>query len=257
MKIISFTGVTENENIRVFKPCGTILVKQVFPDGAGQGGLVTNAKIRISIINSKTGSIEEVCPEMALRTLSEICSQSEGFQIWAYQYDATHRVGSDNFGIILNRDNSVELDNDRYLDIKMTELSAACTYEIYTVEKGGIDAYSARYKRFFMANGELQKTITIDNADAIALPLQGVTEIKLYPITGSNVAIYTMEELTYLSRIQNDITIVEQRGFGDINPTISYGVKNMVVVPVTQYKSVDILQSVGQAVEVIIIDNVK
>jgi len=154
MKVTSFTGTKQVDNIKIFKPVSKIFVKTNYPDvrSGSLYGIPTsqrkthdyydnNATIRVRLVDGRSGRSDEIVPEMPLDLLSEICSKFEGFQRRAYKepyyiadgkYGYGHICGYDLHSVILGgivgngigEDcAAIDLSNDKYLDVDLRNLN--------------------------------------------------------------------------------------------------------------------------------------
>lgn len=102
MKITEIKGNVTNA--KVFKPIQYLNV-------TGWGKSLAGKTLRVRLVNSETGRVEEIIPSMDLSVLAEITSMNEGFFI----SDGTKY----NVNVMLHPTSAINLSNDKYLEVDL------------------------------------------------------------------------------------------------------------------------------------------
>ena len=103
MKIASFTSASLS-GMKVFKPIQYLHVQGVCTS-------MSDAKLRVRVVNSENGRVDEIIPLIGLDTLGEICSMNEGF----YLAEATESNGTNfSVNVMLHPTSAVYLSNDKF-----------------------------------------------------------------------------------------------------------------------------------------------
>lgn len=253
MKITNFNFNSAQSNLKVFKPIQylNIVAKSQSP--------VTDpreTKLRVRVVDSMTGRVDEIIPSINLDVLGEICSMNEGF----YMFDMNHY----SINIMLHPTSAIYLSNDKYLEIDLT----ADTYmdgtnvTIYGLESPVIDKdFVCRYNKFYMAAGELQKTFVVGENENLIIPSASFDEIVLQYKNGSSCC-YTKDEVVSLMMLKNDIVCVSDKVFhgsvGSATQQLILGCSSLVGLDIADVDNFTIKRTAStEAMEVIMIDTIK
>ena len=219
MKLTSVTGVDKIENIKCFKPASKIFIV-TRPKGQPFMSPETDPLIRVRLIDGRNGSSDELVPEMRLSLLSEIASKYEGFQRRSgYGFDGTMTQVHSGFslstillgGIVgtgIGEDcAAVDLSNDKFLDIELKDLNPDFEYEIWGMENHIISPVVRKYKKFYLSQGELEKTFHVENNEVLVFPIKDVRELQMYAHNGTS-PVFRQEELILDEDGRNDLVSV-------------------------------------------------
>ena len=211
MKLSSFTA-SSFSGIRVFKPIQYLHI---------QGRAKTNlsaVKIRVRVVNSENGRIDEIVPLLGLDVLGEIASMNEGF----FMHDTeqvregqSQRMTRSTFkvNVMLHPTSAVYLSNDKFLEIDIQGLDESAETIIYGLERPTIDKeFVCRYNKFYISAGELQKTFSVGENENLILPDASFEEVILQYKNGSSCC-YTRAELGALMMLQNDVVSVPSMAY--------------------------------------------
>ena len=286
MKVTSFTGVTQIDNVKIFKPVSKIFIKTNYK-GTTSGPIVrVDPLIRVRLVDGRSGRSDEVVPEMRLSILSELASKYEGFQRRAdlnrsLQMGDYSHSGFDlctvMLGAIVGLDSysqcaAIDLSNDKYIDIDMRELDMDCTYEIWGFENHIISPNVRTYRKFFLSAGELEKTIHVEGNELLLFPMDKVKEIQFYAINGSS-PVFRREEFILDEDGRNDlVSVALTNGNGVRIPIvpdsggtalgvgwlpIEFGYSAWGVVDITPFNRFDFRRDDGiDAVTIVMIDTI-
>lgn len=245
MKIANFKGNVSN--LKVFKP-----IQYLFLTGSELN--MQRIKLRVRVVNSLTGRVDEIIPSISLDVLAEICSMNEGFYV--------QNVTQPNFelNVMLHPTSAVYLSNDKYLEIDITGNGENSDLTIYGIESAVIDKeFICRYNKFYMTAGELQKTFVVGENENLIIPRLSFDEVTLQYRSGSSCS-YSEPELGAMMMLKNDIVRTPGR-FGITaggNDYVIYGNASMYGVDVSEVETFTIKRAEStSAFEVIMIDAVK
>ncbi|WP_321426721.1 hypothetical protein [uncultured Bacteroides sp.] len=256
MKIISFSDSLKQESIKIFKPVQYIYLSVV-------NYKMDTANIRARIINTTTGKTEEIIPNISVLKLAEIASRNEGFFVkkigtttvsGAVLPTAVDLKGE--YCIMLHPSMSVGLSNDRYMEIDILDLqkptptsgSYTATMDVYGLENHKIDNdFAMKYRKFYMAAGELQKSFTVgDNEDLILPNDNTLSEVQLYYARGGYAPVYMFPELCMMQRMKNDVCCVDVlNDLGVASTSVTNGFVNIVDVDVEGVDTINVKRASG------------
>lgn len=198
MKITNFTESAKS-GIKVFKP-----IQYLHICGTSQSGqLLGETKLRVRVVNSESGRVDEIIPLVGIDVLGEICSMNEGFFISR----KNEALGNEEFeiNVMLHPTSAIYLSNDKYLEIDIQGLKSGAETTIYGIEKPAVDKeFICRYNKFFMASGELQRTFSVGDNENLILPKSSFDEITLHYKNGSSCS-YLLAELSAMMMLKNDL----------------------------------------------------
>jgi hypothetical protein len=277
MKVTSFTGVTQIDNVKIFKPVSKIFIKTDYQEDATLQH--SDPLIRVRLVDGRNGKSDELVPEMRLSILVEIASKYEGFQRRAARYrddgnNTDYVSGFDLCTVLLGgivgtgvgeESAAIDLSNDKYLDIDMRELTPGCKYEIWGFENHIISPAARTYRKFYLSAGELEKTIHVEGNEVLVYPMDKVKEIQFYAKNGSS-PVYRKEEFILDEDTRNDLVTVELdeanvcrlsvgavSGLGNL--PIKFGYSNWGVVDLRPYTRFDFRREDGvQPLTLLMID---
>ncbi len=219
MKIISFSDSLKQEGIKVFKPIQYLLLSVT-------NYRMDNANIRARIINTTTGKTEEIIPNISVLKLAEISTRNEGHYVrkvgtspgTASVPQSVDLVGM--YCVMLHPTSCVGLSNDRYLELDIYDLlkptptsgSYTASMDVYGLESHTVDNnFAMKYRKFYMAAGEMQKSFTVGDNEDLVLPYDSsLSELQLYYKDAGYSPVFTFPELCMLQRMKNDIVCVDQ-----------------------------------------------
>lgn len=283
MKIATITGQTSRDSLRCFKPVNKIFIVKKYSK-FGTDNMVKNEdekdiNIRIRLVNDTLGNSIELVPKMSLNLLSDIASKGEGFQRRAIRRQTTppteqfdyldgDSINSIIVGALLDTGDyaAVDLSNNKYLDISLENLDERVTYEVYGFEHQVSSKFFRTYSTLFLPAGELNKSISIGSNELLALPMNLVDEIQLYPKSSEHGSpTYTQSELRFEAYTQNDLATVGLTAGGKcLTETldgrsfvlpINFGALNWVLLPVSDFKNFDIRRNEnGEPLMLLLID---
>lgn len=244
MKVTEVKGNVTN--VKIFKPIQYLNIQ-----GAGYVG---NLTLRVRLVSSETGRVDEIVPSMTLDVLGEITSMNEGFFI-----NGAHGY---NVNVMLHPSSAVYLSNDRYLEVDLMGNDANNLVSIYGIESPVIDKdFVCRYNKFYMAAGELQKTFSVGGNENLIIPRDTFEEIVLHYKNGSSCT-YTTAEIEALMMLKNDIVCLYGRNQTVQETTGEYwnyfGFAFMYGLDVSEVNDFTIRRSNSTAsFEVVMIDTIK
>ena len=247
MKIANFKGT--QSNLKVFKP-----IQYLYFEGTQLN--LERLKLRVRVVNSSTGRVEEIIPSVSLDVLAEITSMNEGF----YQMDKVNKEYKLN--VMLHPTSAVYLSNDKYLEIDIVGNDSNEDITIYGIESPVIDKhFICRYNKFYMTAGELQKTFVVGENENLIIPDSSFDEVVLNYKNGSTCS-YTKAELGAMMFLKNDIVWVPNRSTvrigGEAMECITFGYDTMFGVDVAEVDNFTIKrQASTTAFEIIMIDTIK
>ena len=159
MKLASFKNSAVS-GIKVFKPIQYLFVKGSFSND------ITTVKMRVRLVSSESGRIDEIVPLLCVDVLGEISSMNEG------HFHKDKGTGDFALNVMLHPTSAVYLSNDRYLEIDIQGLDATKETTIYGIETPVVDKdFLCRYNKFYMSAGELQKTFSVGENENLVLPV--------------------------------------------------------------------------------------
>jgi len=278
MKVTSFTGVSQIDNVKIFKPVNKIFVKTIY-NGVEPMDADNNPSIRVRLVDGRNGRSDELVPEMELEVLSEIASKYEGFQRRAVRDTQNQTVdGYDLHSVILGaivgtgvgeECAAIDLSNDKYLDIDMRNLNPNLTYEIWGFEHHIISSFARTYRKFYLSVGELEKSFFVEGNEVLAFKISDLKEIQFYALNGSS-PVYRKDELILDEDTRNDLVsvqlddnnlsramsaTVENTNVVETILGIRFGYADIGVIDLRPYKSFDFRREDGmQAVMFLMID---
>lgn len=249
--------VNSISNLKVFKP-----IQYLYLTGTHVGyEALKEISLRVRVVNSMTGRVDEIIPSVNLAVLAEISSMNEGFSI-------IPNVANDVFelNVMLHPTSAVYLSNDKYLEIDINGVGEGSDINIYGIESNVVDKdFICRYNKFYMSAGELQKTFVVGENENLIIPVSSFDEVSLQYNNGTNCS-YTLQELSALMNMRNDIVSVPARTiyFETIGNEyaktncISFGHRSLFGLDVSEAVSFTIKRSQSDAAfEVIMIDTIK
>lgn len=258
MKISHIT--TSTSNLKVFKP-----IQYLYLTGHGVGyQQLSEITLRVRIVNSMTGRVDEIIPSVNLGVLSEISSMNEGFSVIPGVFNDTFKMN-----IMLHPTSAIYLSNDKYLevDINGMEENGLQHIHVYGIESNVVDKdFVCRYNKFYMSAGELQKTFAVGENENLIIPTSSFDEVTLQYNNGSSCT-YTLDELGALMILKNDIVSVPRdniyysviaKDSNAENCCLSFGYRNLFGLDVSEVVDFTIKRSQSDsAFEVIMIDTIK
>ena len=239
MKVTTVSGVASVENVKVLKPVSKVFIKTVFGAGVSSAVVLKDPTVRIRLVDGRNGSSTEIVPETSLSVLSEIASKYEGFQrrsgLTPSGVGAFNRSGFSQSTVVIGAIvdgviNSVDLSNDKYLDIDLKNLNteAGISYEIWGFEFHRISTYCRIYNKFYLSQGELEKTFSVSDNEQLVYPIQKIRELQLYAKNGGS-PIYRKEELILDEDGRNDLVSVDLSSNNEVNAQVSDGVATLPI----------------------------
>lgn len=279
MKVTSFTGVTQIDNVKIFKPVNKVFIKSVYDPNKtyGTGGVsnVNEPLIRVRLVDGRNGRSDELVPEIELEVLSEIASKYEGFQRRASRpANSNHINGFDLHSVLLGaivgvgvgeECAAIDLSNDKYLDIDMRNLNPDITYEIWGFEHHVISSFVRTYRKFYLSTGELEKSFFVEGNEVLAYKITDLRELQLYALNGAS-PVYRQTELILDEDTRNDLVSVSLNSgnwsYASLDPNnnsfripIRFGYADWGVIDLRPYKSFDFRREDGMnAVMFLMID---
>lgn len=255
MLITNFVGASKH-SIKCFKPIQYLYVRGKANNGIG------NVKLRVRLVNSENGRVDEIIPLLSLDVLGEISSMNEGFFVKRGMAD-----NKDDFqvNVMLHPTSAVYLSNDRYLEIDIEGLiSSGASCDIFGIEKPVVDKeFICRYNKFYMSTGELQKTFVVGDNENLIIPNDTFDEVILHYKNGSSCT-YTFAELEAIMMLKNDLVSMPSLSVnGQVletyaNCSFVAGYASMYGLDVSDVESFSIRRSSGSnAFEFVLIDAVK
>lgn len=244
MKITEIKGNVTN--VKVFKPIQYLNV-------TGWGKSLSGKTLRVRLVNSETGRVEEIIPSMDLGVLAEITSMNEGFFI----SDGTKY----NVNVMLHPTSAINLSNDKYLEVDLMGVGEEELVSMYGLESPVIDKdFVCRYNKFYMAAGELQKTFSVGENENLVIPKESFEEVVLHYKNGSSCT-YTTHEIEALMNLKNDIVCAYGRGacMGDPESAwIYFGSRYMYGLDVSEVSDFTLRRTNStESFEVVMIDTIK
>lgn len=224
---------------KVFRPLQTILIDL---HGTALNPLDFNnlaAKLNVTLINSTTGSQDSIIPFVSLTQLAEVATMHEGSVLRT-------AVSDDGFTrllipVLLNPTSNLQINNDKYLDIEISGLSAGQTVDIYGFESQSMSDMICRYSKFSMPIGTSRQSTQTGNNDFLCLPIVGFDSIRITYASGV-VADLSPRELQYMMAKENDITLSSLDGANMI-----YSYANSYVIDLGGVKSFEIVRDSNSA----------
>lgn len=187
MKVSEVKGNVSN--LKIFKPIQYLNIQG--------GGSVGNITLRVRLVNSQTGRVDEIIPSMNLSILGEISSMNEGFFV-----DGPHGY---NVNVMLHPTSAVYLSNDKYLEVDLLGNGSDDVVTVYGIESPVVDKdFVCRYNKFYMSEGELQKTFIVGDNENLIIPKSTFDEIVLHYSNGSS-CVYSTAEIDALMMLKNDL----------------------------------------------------
>lgn len=213
MKIITVTGQSSIENVKCFKPISKVFIKAIY-DGQFDIKEESDPEVRIRLVDGRAGSSTEIVPEMRLSILSEIASKYEGFQRRASLNLAHSLDGYSLSSVIIGQQldestiSAVDLSNDKYIDIDLRNLNPKVTYEIWGLESHVINPFVRRYSKFYLSQGEIEKTFSTGENEVLVYPIEEIKELQMYSKNSLASPTFRREELIIDEDGRNDLVTV-------------------------------------------------
>jgi hypothetical protein len=201
---------------KVFRPLQTILIDIHGVGFTKASFLALAAKLNVTLINSQNGNQDSIIPFVPLNTLAEIATMHEG----VVSIDDTHIL----IPVLLHPSANLSIDNNKYLDIEISGLTAGQTIDIYGFESQRMSDMICKYSKFSIPIGTSRQSISVGTNDFLALPITQFDSIRVTYATGV-VADLSPRELAYMMAKENDMTLASNDGAQLI---LSYG-KNFVL----------------------------
>lgn len=213
MKIKSCTPVNGKiENVRIFRPCQSLLlsikVKDSFHTSLSETASHTTlgyvlssigVKLTARLISQDTGKMETFIPSVYVKELGELATFGEG-----------HISGSPvDFvvPVLLNPTHSLNLTQNRFVEIDFTNCEHIESIDIYSVETGVISDNLFKYQKLSCPIGTARNDFKNQVSDFVLLPKDGFDYIEVTYTTGVT-AILTPLELQHLNHAKNDIVLI-------------------------------------------------
>ena len=264
MKIATIT--TPNvSGLKVFKP-----IQYLFITGASIDAL-SSAKMRVRLVNSETGRVDEIIPLLGLDVLGEITSMNEGFFVRNKHNSGSSASESFAVNVMLHPTSAVNLSNDKFLEIDIEGLSMdGVVFEsaIYGIESPVVDKdFLCRYNKFYMAAGELQKTFAVGDNENLILPRDYFDEVTLQYKNGSSCT-HTLAELEAIMMLKNDVVsvprcMIDRAIFDNANDmfenvSMHFGFASMFGLDISEVDTFTIRRTYGNsAFELVMMDTLK
>ncbi|MCU4165221.1 hypothetical protein [Carboxylicivirga caseinilyticus] len=233
MKIETISGKTDRK-VRIYKPVSEVVITK--------NGNWNGEKVEISRVSGAKGTHEQVSPRMLCEKLFEVASQGEGLFI-------DKNTGSRGI-IAVGMDGAAALSDQRYLEVDLSSLDAAKSYEVYGMEDGEIVERVIVYHPITINSDETLKEYGVADKELGAFPLTDLVKIELIKTNGQSVT-YTPTELMAKMEKENDLCAVQDTGAGEV---AFYGFKTMALVAIADVETVKIEKSAGNSYELIFID---
>jgi hypothetical protein len=119
---------------------------------------------------------------------------------------------------------------------------------VYGLENHNIDNdFAMKYRKFYMAAGELQKSFTVgDNEDLILPNDNTLSEVQMYYNKGGYCPVYMYPELCMLQRMKNDVCCVDVASdLGVAATSVANGFLNILDVDIEGVDTINIKRSSG------------
>lgn len=249
MKITSFKE-TSKSGIKVFKP-----IQYLYLTGTSDD--LDEVKVRVRVVNGETGRVDEIIPFLSLSVLGEISSMNEGF--FCYNTD-THQFM---VNVMLHPTSAIYLSNNKYIEIDIEGVTTTRETTIFGIERNVVDKdFICRYNKFYMAEGELQKSFAVGDNEDVILPQGSFEEVVLNYKNGTTCT-YTQEELFALMMLKNDIVCIPQPvcNFSTLTSqaqSLVFGSWFMKGLDISEVESITIRRTAGTAsYELVMIDTLK
>lgn len=210
MKIGTLTRKANGQTttLKVFRPCQVLLfkiTKNIAQDVQMEDFLNIEAKLNASLQDSKTGSQTTVIPYAKLNHLAEIATIHEGLVVM----EKTFML----LPVLLNPVGSLKIDNDKYLEIELSDLDVIYDVEVYGFEAGVISERICVYQKFSVPAGTARQTFVVGSNDVLSLPTENLSSVRLTYASGI-VSDLTPVELSYLMSKTNDLTVFRRDSLG-------------------------------------------
>lgn len=213
MKICHFSGKNYKsyEGAKAFKPISSLVLRVQCVDKTKRWADYKEPQIRVRLVDGNQGSSHEIVPQMLCDILSDIAAKTEGYQRrFGYAADpgAPNHVrlsGFNQYTIPLNTLASVDLSNDKYIEVDIYDCVDGFEYELFGIEHHEISQFVRTVKKFYLSAGEMEKSFSVQENELLALPLEQIREIQLYTKNNTTSPIYTAVELSLLEDQSNDI----------------------------------------------------
>ncbi len=217
MKVGSFTPSNGRvENIRIFRPIQTLLVK-VDLKGASNDGITVRPqgirsyvenkmKVNVTLQNSASGHLSTLIPYIEISKLADISTYNEGYSVV--------KDNSVLYPIMLGISKNLSVDNDKYIDISFLDIPDYVErIHINSFEVGENSDFVSFYQKMAAPSGVARYKVNTENSEFLSLPLKGFDEVQLTFYNGLT-ATYDKTDLFYLMAQNNDITAVLQSDSG-------------------------------------------
>ena len=233
MKVKTITGVTDVK-VNIHKPVSEVMITK--------NGNIGDEKIEVVRINGSRGSSEKVCPSMKLAKLFEIAAHDEGL----YIDKSTGSRGLMKVGM----DGAASLNEQRYLEVELSGLTAGSEYVVYGMEDGEIVERVMVYHPIIInSDVELSEYGVLDK-ELAAFPFANLEKVELVKTNGQSVT-YTPEELQAKMEKENDLCCVFNDGGGE---AAYYGYRDMAIVGLESVETVKVTKTAGNSYELVFID---
>lgn len=242
MKLASFKNSAVS-GIKVFKPVQYLFVKGSFQND------ISTVKMRVRLVSSESGRIDEIVPLLCVDVLGEISSMNEG------HFHKDKGAGDFALNVMLHPTSAVYLSNDRYLEIDIQGLDPTKETTIYGIETPVVDKdFLCRYNKFYMSAGELQKTFSVGENENLVLPVSSFEEVTLHYKNGASCS-YTKDELQAIMMSKNDLVCVPGNS---VDGAFVCGYASMYGLDVSDVADFTIRRTVAlEAFEFVLMDTVK
>ena len=249
MKITSFKE-TAKSGIKVFKPIQYLYL-------TGSCDTIDGVKVRVRVVNGETGRVDEIIPFLSLSVLGEITSMNEGFFCYNTQ---SHQFM---VNVMLHPTSAIYLSNNKYIEIDIEGVTESTETAIYGIERNVVDKdFICRYNKFYMAEGELQKSFAVGDNEDVILPQGSFEEVVLNYKNGTTCT-YTQAELVALMMLKNDIVCIPQpvcnfSAMTSQSQSLVFGSWFMKGLDISEVETITIRRSAGTtSYELVMIDTLK
>jgi len=223
MKIKSVVPVGGKiENVRIMRPCQSLLLhitttedfQTSLLDAANYSHALLSyaigdlsAKMTARLISQDSGKMETFIPAMQLSELGELAVFGEGH--------ISGNVSSFVIPVLLNPVHSLNLSQNKYVELDFSSCENIASMDIYSVETGVLADNLFKYQKLSCPVGNARTDFKNNVSDFVLLPKDGFDYVELTYSTGVT-AILTPLELQYLNHAKNDVVMVGFSGGSSI-----------------------------------------
>lgn len=164
MQVRQFTGATEQIGIVISKACQVLVIDI---SGAMTEGDFNNEKIEISMVDFASGKEVTLLRKTDITTVREIVAQGGNPILQGLAL------------IEVSDGRDLPLDANKVLRINLTDLNAAKTYTLYSIESGVSGGKAVVYEELTIAQGVTTQTISFPNGNLLALPKSQLKDVRV------------------------------------------------------------------------------